>query len=178
MKLIIGLGNPGELYKKSRHNVGFMAIDEMITKISNLSSTSSLEFQKKLQSEVLITGDMIIAKPQTYMNSSGIAVSKIVNQYKIILSNLWVIHDDLDMRLGEYKMQKGKGPKIHKGILSIEEKLGGNDFWRVRMGVDNRQQGFRIPGEKYVLQNFDEEEKKVVDETLKRVIEVLIKERI
>jgi len=178
MYLIVGLGNPGEKYRNNRHNVGFMAIDELIAKISNHFSTSGLEFQKKLQSEILITGDMILAKPLTYMNSSGTAVSKIVNQYKVDLANLWVIHDDLDMRLGEYKVQKGKGPKIHNGILSIEEKLGDKHFWRVRIGVDNRQEGFRIPGEKYVLQNFTEEERNIIDETIKSVVEVLINERI
>ncbi|OGH08326.1 MAG: aminoacyl-tRNA hydrolase [Candidatus Levybacteria bacterium RBG_16_35_6] len=178
MKLIIGLGNPGPKYHSNRHNVGFLVIDELAKGFTKKTSNINFEFQKKLQSNILVTSDFILAKPQTYMNSSGIAVSKIINQYKIDISNLWVIHDDLDMRLGEYKIQKGKGPKIHNGILSIEEKLGNKNFWRVRIGVDNRQKIFRIPGEKYVLQNFNEDEKKLVNETVERMVEVLINEGI
>jgi len=91
----------------------------------------------------------------------------------LLSTDLYIVHDDLDIKLGEYKIQKGKGPKVHKGINSIEKALGTDDFWRVRVGVDNRDSNNRTPGEQYVLQDFTSEEKeildKVLDETCKKL---------
>lgn len=94
--------------------------------------------------------------------------------YKIPTTNIYVIHDDLDLRLGEYKIQKGVGPKLHYGIQSIEEKLGNSDFWRIRIGVDNREPKNRTQGETYVLQEFTEEEKEILNKTLDKVVIDLI----
>lgn len=169
MKLIIGLGNPGEKFKGSRHNVGFMLIDLLTAEFQN----PNLQIEKKFDSEIIKTEGLILAKPQTFMNNSGEAVSKLVNFYKIPVDSLYVVHDDLDLRLGEYKIQKGIGPKLHNGIKSIEEKLGKGDFRRVRVGVDNRDQQNRIDGETYVLQNFTSEEKILLDEVFVKVKEDL-----
>src|SRR6185369_4075580 len=117
MRLFVGLGNPGKKYEKTRHNVGWLVLDSL--QIPN----TKFEVQKQFNAEVLKIGETILAKPQTFMNDSGVAVSAIVNFYKIEPDNIYVIHDDLDIKLGEYKIQKGKGPKQHNGILSIEEKL-------------------------------------------------------
>jgi len=135
MKLIVGLGNPGAKYAQNRHNSGFMLVDYLK---QNASFNSDVEY----------------LKPQTFMNKSGDEVSRKVNFYKIKPEDLVVIHDDLDLKLGEYKIQKGKGPKIHNGINHIEERLGTKDFWRVRIGVDARPIENRLPGDAYVLQNF------------------------
>jgi len=139
MKIILGLGNPGEKYKNNRHNVGYMVIDEIKTQKSKVKN-------------------IVAVKTNTFMNQSGEFVRKFVEQYGVSLPNLWVIHDDLDIPLGSYKIQKGKGPKLHNGINSIEEKLGTDEFWRVRVGVDNRDTNDRILGEDYVLQDFSDEE--------------------
>jgi PTH1 family peptidyl-tRNA hydrolase len=155
MKLIIGIGNPGEKYKNNRHNVGFMTIDKLPQK-------------SKIK----------IFKSQNFMNNSGEFVKKLVDQYKLDLSNLWVIHDDLDLRLGSYKIQFGKGPKEHKGLLSIYEKLGTKGFWHVRIGADNRGEDptsrKASRGEDYVLEDFTEEERKVIDKVIHEVCKKLV----
>ena len=181
MKLIIGIGNPGEKYKGNRHNVGWLVLDELkqeISKseflISNQTLNPNFQFQKKFQSEIVKLGNLILAKPQTMMNSSGKAVRKLVDHYKIKMPNLWVIHDDLDLRLGNYKIQKGKGPREHKGLLSIYEALRTKDFWHVRVGVDNRDKDSRTAGEAYVLQDFLPEEQKIVNEVIKKIVDGLI----
>ena len=129
------------------------------------------------------------------MNSSGEAVSNIVRQYKLKLPDIWVIHDDLDIPLGQYKIQLGKGPKVHNGLLSIYEKLGTRNFWHVRVGVDNRHgeiskslaaseavaesisrdpmRGVKrslIGGKKYVLEDFSREEMQILDKVIANIL--------
>ena len=116
---------------------------------------------------------LVLVKPQTFMNSSGQAVSAIATYYKLPAADLFVVHDDLDLRLGEYKIQKAIGPKVHGGINSIEQKLGNNNFWRVRIGVDNRSVDNRIAGEEYVLQSFSESEREDVDESIEKALQDL-----
>jgi len=152
MKLIVGLGNPGEEYINTRHNVGFMVVDRL-AKSSWKRSKSGLLIYSWLGSEVELI------KPQTFMNKSGEAVGLVVKKHNLIPDDIIVIHDDLDIQFGKYKIQKGKGPKVHKGVLSVERVLGGEDFWRVRVGTDNRQGDMKqILGEKYVLSKFSNEE--------------------
>ena len=151
MRLLIGLGNPGEKYKGNRHNVGHMVVEVLLEKGA-----------KK---------NLIAKKSDVFINNSGELVKKILDRYKLKAADLWVIHDDLDIPLGSYKIQKGKGPRLHNGINSIEEVLGSEDFWRVRVGVDNRNPEDRISGEEYVLQDFGAEEAKL----LKPVIDQICK---
>lgn len=158
MKLIVGLGNPEEKYLKTRHNAGFMVVERVAAELG----IPSFKSNKKLLSLITSNRSIILAKPTTFMNSSGRAVAKLVSHFKVDPDSLWVVHDDLDIPLGKYKIQKGVGPKIHKGIASIEESLGRDDFWRVRVGVDNRNPLTRIAGEQYVLQNFSQDELKII----------------
>lgn len=151
MKLLIGLGNPGNEYTRTRHNAGFLFLDAI--------SEGSFDANKYVLSEVLkMTDGTVLAKPSTFMNDSGKAVKALMDYFHTTITDVVIIHDDLDVRLGEYKVQSGKGPKDHNGILSIEETLGTKDFLRVRVGVDNRDPLNRIPGEHYVLQEFTKEE--------------------
>jgi len=154
MKLIIGLGNPRGEYQNTRHNAGFLVADE-------------------LQKAKLLV-DVVVRKSDTFMNESGVFVKKLVDQYKLDPSNLYIVHDDLDIPLGSYKIQFGTGPKDHNGVNSVEMELGTKDFWRVRVGIDNRKPGDRIPGEEYTLQDFTEEERKVLDESIKKLLIDLI----
>lgn len=159
MKLIVGLGNPGAEYDGTRHNVGYGVIDEL----------------QKLK----LPARMVVKRTGVFMNSSGDAVKKLVDFYKVGLDDLWVVHDDLDIALGAYKIQMGKGPKDHKGIASIEERLG-EEFWRVRVGVENRGEKVahatvKISGEEYVLQKFSEEEKKVLEKVVLEICKKLAK---
>lgn len=182
MKLIIGLGNPGKKYDNTRHNVGFMVLDKLKTTIFNLKfeiykQTQDPEFKnsKKLQAEIVKIGDLILAKPTTFMNLSGVAVRNLISQYRNILisKNLYVVHDDLDIKLGDYKIEFAHGPLLHNGIASIETELATKDFWRVRIGVDNRSPENRIQGEEYVLQEFTEEEKDILNQTIEKTTKEL-----
>lgn len=172
MKLIIGLGNPGEKYSNNRHNVGQMLVDRLQ---STVYSHSSWENNRKLDAVVCSpkSVDVLLAKPLAFMNDSGEAIQKLVNFYKVDLNDLYIVHDDLDIRLGAYKIQKGKGPKIHNGVNSVEESLGTPEFWRVRVGVDNRDTKNRMPGEAYVLQDFTEDELEILNEVLSKVVKEL-----
>lgn len=168
MKLIIGLGNPGEKYKNNRHNVGFMVVDDIVTwyRAQVIGSPD----KKHVTCYMLPVTRDILAKPQTFMNNSGTAVKKLVDWFKIKLEGLYIIHDDLDIPLGEYKIQRGKGPKLHYGVRSVEEALGTPDFWRVRVGVDNRNPGNRTSGEQYVLEDFTPKEQQIFADVVERII--------
>ena len=177
MKLIVGLGNPGKQYEKTRHNVGFQIADSLQTAVS---SGKEWEFEIKFNADVCRpkAADVLLAKPQTFMNDSGRAVQMIASFYKIAPLDIWIIHDDLDIRLGEYKVEKGHGPKLHYGINSIEKALGSESFWRVRIGVDNRQPDSRIPGEDYVLQPFTDDEfitiNKIIDTVTSELVNSIV----
>lgn len=145
MKLIVGLGNPGEKYKNTRHNVGFMVLDQ-------------LEKEKP--------EGFILAKPNTFMNLSGPAVKKLTKRYSLNADELIVIHDDIDIPIGEFKIQKGRGAAGHKGVQSIIDALKTKDFWRLRIGICP-QKGKPENVEKFVLQNFTKEEKEI----LKKIME-------
>jgi PTH1 family peptidyl-tRNA hydrolase len=170
MKLIVGLGNPGEKYKNNRHNVGFMFVDYLLKmqneKCKNQNDNLKFKMNKFLFSEIIEFHDLILAKPQTFMNESGIAANKIIANYGLRIADLFVVHDDLDIPLGTFHIQKGVGPKLHNGISSIEQHLKTKDFWRIRIGVDNRDSEKRIDGETYVLQDFLLTEKAVLQNTI------------
>lgn len=172
MKLIVGLGNPGEKYVNNRHNVGFMTVDRLQ---STVYSNTNWEDNSKFDAVVcsLKSVDTLLVKPQTFMNDSGWSVGKIVNWYKIPPDDVYVIYDDLDICLGEYKTQKGKGPKVHNGVKSVDKALDNRQYWHVRIGVDNRSPENRIPGEQYVLQDFSEDELRIVGVVLSKVTEEL-----
>ncbi len=171
MKIIVGLGNPGEEYEKTRHNAGFMFIDK-------LAGKDSFEMDKKQEAEILKRDSLLLIKPQTFMNDSGRAVRKIMDFYKAGIEDVVIVHDDLDIAFGEYKIQKEKGPKVHNGLKSVEQYLGRKDFLRVRIGIDNRQPvtGYGT-GADYVLSKMSKEELKeinaVMDEIIRELAETL-----
>ena len=156
MKLIVGLGNPGKQYENTRHNVGYMVID-------------------KIKNQKLKIKNMMLVKTNVFMNNSGEAIKKLTTDYRLQTTDLYVVHDDLDIPLGQFKIQYGRGPKDHKGIQSIEETLGTNEFWRVRVGVDNRDPSDRIPGEEYVLQEWTSQEYEIVNRVIKQVTREIIR---
>ena len=172
MKLIVGLGNKGEEYKDTRHNAGFMAIDQLLGRLGHEKKFST---DKKFESEIVKLKNVILVRPQTFMNNSGRAVRKIMDYYKIELGDLAVIHDDLDIRMGEYKIQKGVGPKIHNGLSSVEQTLGNKDFLRIRIGVDNRQTNlFYGSGADYVLARLSSGEKELMEKTIDKALDELL----
>lgn len=168
MKIIVGLGNPGSEYKKTRHNVGFMMIDKM-------AKGEKFSLNKKFEAEILEINGWILVKPQTYMNDSGRAIRKILDFYKLEPSELVLVHDDLDFELGLWKIQMGVGPKIHNGVNSVEQYLGTKDFLRVRVGIDNRKnRPTSLSGADYVLENFGKEESEKIEKILDDVIAQLL----
>ncbi len=173
MKIIVGLGNPGEKYEKNRHNVGFVVVDSLYVKLG--LSDQKFQMNKKFNAEIVQTKDCILVKPQTFMNDSGKAVSAIARFYKLENKDLYVVHDDLDIALGNYKIQFGKGPQIHNGLLSIEQDLGTDQFWNVRVGVENRSvRGNKgIPGVVYSLQDFNQDEKIILDGVVQKIVDEL-----
>lgn len=150
MKIIVGLGNPGKKYKDAFHNVGFRAVDAFCNKNR---IESDFKENKKFVAEVLETElnseKIIFAKPLTFMNKSGEAVSKIINFYKNSLQNLTVLHDDLDIELGKIKVSFARGAAGHRGIESIIQHLGTNEFNRIRIGI--KKENLKMTPEMYVL---------------------------
>jgi len=160
MKLIVGLGNPNVEYKKTRHNAGFMFVDKLVEK-------EQFFLDKKKEAEILILKNYILVKPQTFMNDSGRAVRKIMDFYKLGVADVIVVHDDLDIAFGEFKIQKEKGPKVHNGVRSVERCIGETDFWRVRIGIDNRQPNVNYgTGADYVLSKLSKAELMELDEVV------------
>ncbi len=168
--LIVGLGNPGREYKDNRHNVGFMLID----RLSVLLDARMNRLQSKsLVALVAYQGrKIILAKPQTYMNLSGQAVQGLVRFYKLPLENVIVAHDDLDLPFGVIRLRPGGGAGGQKGVASIIERLGSQDFRRLRMGI-GRPPGRMDPTD-YVLQDFPRVDLLTLSEVLGRAAEAAL----
>ena len=155
MKLIIGLGNPGSEYLNNRHNVGFMALDKLYahylfenwrSKLGGLFSTASLGSEK-----------ILLVKPQTFMNLSGICVAKFKQFFKINVADIFVIYDDIDLGFGEVKIKQGGGDAGHKGVRSISQHLKTKDFNRIRLGIGRPSTKEEVSH--FVLSNFSKTEK-------------------
>lgn len=137
MNLVVGLGNPGEKYASTRHNIGFMVIDRVLKDL--VSADTTWELKKDINAFVFKRGDLIFAKPQTFMNASGIAIRKLVELYQIPVENIWVIHDDIDLPIGKIRVRSGGGTAGHHGIESLIRELGQDTFVRFRLGVGRGQ---------------------------------------
>ena len=177
MNLIVGLGNPGRGYANNRHNVGFICL-------SHFARTQGIRFDKKQGRARIGTGKVadskvVIAKPQTYMNSSGESVSRLIKKFDINLDDLLVIHDDLDLPLGRIRIRHGGGSGGHKGINSITSKLGSQDFIRLRVGIGRpvKNEGTTEFSDDeiitYVLSDFTPDEKQTITQVIPRVSEAI-----
>ncbi len=149
MKLIVGLGNPGERYEKNRHNIGFMTVDAIVR---DYGFSSSKTKHSALTYDGQIAGQRVIAiKPQTYMNLSGQSVQQVCAFYRISIGEVVVLHDDLDLPLGRVKAKQGGGHGGHNGLRSIDAHCG-KEYARIRMGIGHPGDKNRV--QSYVLQNF------------------------
>lgn len=167
MKLVVGLGNPGEKYAKTRHNVGFRILDEILK-----TYAASPSFNKKFEAIVYsLDEDRLLVKPQTFMNVSGKAVNRLANFYKVKPEGLLVVHDDVDLEFGEVKHVFGRGSAGHKGVQSIIDATGSDQFSRVRVGIGRPNVPIDI--EEWVLQNFTEDPADV-EHLISRAAEVVI----
>lgn len=176
MKLIVGLGNPGGKYNKTRHNLGFEVIEEFV---KHKIPAESWSLNKKLKSEIVRYGDLILAKPQTYMNNSGQAVKLLADYFKIPVADLVVIHDELDLPLGKIKVRSGGAAAGHHGVESIIKALGDDKFVRVRLGIGNlrslsgERKGIHFNAEHFVLETFMPNERAKVKHLTKQAIKAL-----
>lgn len=174
MKLIVGLGNPEKKYFSTRHNVGFLSVDNIRESLLHERGVfvSDWKNEKMFNSEISFVSFnsenvAILLKPLTYMNCSGEAVSKVVKKYDIVnlTDNLILIYDDLDIKFGSFKIQIGKSPKSHNGVNNVIEMVRTDNFKNVRIGIENRL-GRPIKGEDFVLMNFSKDEEIALNEVL------------
>ena len=169
MYLIIGLGNPGNCYRSTRHNIGFMVIAELAAKLE-------IELKHKTFDACWGKGKIggiavILGMPQTYMNLSGRAVQKLLAYFKADINDLIVVHDDLDLPLGTMRIKRGGGNAGHNGLASIEQQLGSPDFIRVRLGIDKPTHKSRT--ESYVLGAFRVEEVPLLPEIINKAADAV-----
>jgi len=168
--LITGLGNPGREYRENRHNAGFMVLDQ-------LAARFGITFTR-LESKALVTKTeyqgqrLVLAKPQTYMNLSGTSVSSLLRFYKVPIENLLVAYDDVDLPLGILRIRPDGGSAGQKGMVSIIERLGTDNFARLRVGIG------RPPGQKdaatYVLENFSSQELEFLSPAIDRATDAVL----
>lgn len=162
MKLIVGLGNPGVDYARTRHNAGFMAIDRLA---ESLNAGGEKKLGKALVRPAFAGAErLLLAKPQSYMNLSGEPLWQVLNYYKGGIEGLIVVHDDLDLPLGRLRFKTSGGTGGHKGIKSITDRLGSDAYDRLKIGI-GRPPAF-MSTEDYVLQPFSPEERDMLDEAL------------
>ncbi|HBT20686.1 MAG TPA: aminoacyl-tRNA hydrolase [Peptococcaceae bacterium] len=164
MKLVVGLGNPGPRYEKTRHNVGFMAVDMLG---ESLGVKVERKFGLSFIAEVFFKGEkLILAKPQCYMNRSGAAVSELIEYFKLSPEDLIVIHDDMDLELGRIRIRLKGSYGGHRGIKSIIENLGTQYFCRIKIGIGRPPAG--VDPSDYVLSSFSGEEWEIVENAVER----------
>lgn len=157
MYLVVGLGNPGEEFTKTRHNIGFRVVDELSQRY-NLKLKNSKVCNCLYAKINKNNHDIILLKPQTFMNNSGISVVKIKKKYSIRTDCIIVVHDEIDLPFGKIKIKFGGGTAGHNGLKSIVEHIGSNEFIRIRIGIGKPQKKEEVA--EYVLSQFNSEERK------------------
>jgi len=170
VKLIVGLGNPGSRYAGTRHNIGFLILDA-------LARTADIEMsRRKFDSHIgrgMISGvPVVLAKPQTFMNLSGVAVGAAARYFGTEAEEVLIVHDDMDFPVGDVRIKVGGGAGGHKGLLSIIDHLGGSGFTRIRVGIGRPPAGEMAEG--YVLERFSEREMETVSHTIEQARDAVI----
>jgi len=168
--LIIGLGNPGREYRETRHNVGFMLVDRLAVKLD--ARFTRLQARALIASATYQDRKIILAKPQTFMNLSGQSAQGLVHFYKLPFPNLLVAHDDLDLPLGMIRIRPDGGSAGQKGMSSIIERFGTDEFPRLRIGINHPPGQMQVPD--YVLQEFSSPDLATISETLNRAVEAVL----
>ena len=165
MKLIVGLGNPGRKYKATKHNIGFVCLD-------NFAKKNKLKFKKeqKFKGESLKIGNLILLKPHTFMNNSGQSVRQIMDFYVIDIKDILIIHDDLDLSFGKIRLREKGSSGGHNGIKSVISHIQTENFKRLRIGIDKNP---LYETHDYVLSSFSKEEKKLIEPILDQVIGII-----
>ncbi len=177
MKIIVGLGNPGQEFENTRHNAGFMLVDKLAH-----DAGATWKFNKHFKAELAESRGVFFVKPQTFMNDSGVAVTAVLSYYKLLPKTLGilkakgadlsqiltVIHDDLDIPFGTYKVSVNSRSAGHKGVQSIINHLKTKNFRRIRLGIKTPNRG-QIPADKFVLMKFNADEKEKLNALIKTI---------
>ncbi|MBR4617866.1 MAG: aminoacyl-tRNA hydrolase [Bacilli bacterium] len=166
MKLIVGLGNPGNEYKNTRHNVGFLMLDAYIKDDKNWKEKfNGLYIERFINQE-----KVIFLKPLSFMNLSGEVVKKYMDFFHIDINDILIIHDDLDLNLGVYRLRSSGSSGGHNGLKNIEKNIGSNEYKRLKIGISNDKS---IDTKNYVLGHFSENEKRLLDNIFKTVKNII-----
>ncbi len=169
MKVIAGLGNPGEQYRQTRHNIGFLAVEALAQRWSLLWEKG--HFEGFIARGRFKDMECLLVKPQTFMNRSGLCVAPLLRFYKVVLSDLFVFYDDLDLPLGRIRIKWGGGDGGHHGVGSLIDVLGSEGFIRLRLGIGRPPQG--VDPVQYVLEPWSNEERKELPQMIQRSGEIL-----
>jgi peptidyl-tRNA hydrolase, PTH1 family len=168
--LIIGLGNPGREYRETRHNVGFMLLDKLTLRLN--TRFTRMQSKALVASSIYKERKIVLAKPQTFMNLSGQSVQGLLHFYKLPLENLLIAHDDLDLPVGTIRIRPDGRSAGQRGMTSTIEKLGTDEFPRLRLGIGRPPGQMQAPD--YVLQNFIESDLTIISETIDRAVEAVL----
>lgn len=174
MIIIVGLGNPGKQYKNTRHNLGFLALDFFARKYRFPKFKMKRSCLAEITTKKIEGKEIVLMKPQTFMNLSGKAVKLFSKKYKINPDHFWIVHDDLAIPFEKIKISFGKGAAGHKGIQSILEEFNQNNFLRFRIGI--KPEGVLISGFKkdvFVLKNFEKKEGAAIKKIIKKTVEAI-----
>ncbi len=168
MKLIVGLGNPGREYENTRHNIGFRMIDQFASKLGVTINKSKFN---GLYAEAVVNQEkVILLKPQSYINLSGEVIRKFVDFYKISIDDILIIHDDLDLPVGVYKIKQKGSSGGHNGLKNIELHLGTQDYKRIKIGISNNK---NIDTKDYVLGKLSKEEETIFHKIEEMILVIL-----
>jgi len=170
VKIFVGIGNPGAEYKNTRHNAGFMVIDNFLKKVESYHEKKYRYFFSFCTE--IDRNKVILVKPRVYINESGIAVKKVLDTLKVKPEDLVIIHDDLGIKTGKIKITFDKGDNGHKGIISIFNEINTRDFYRIRIGI-GKEEKIEIPYVKYVLSPFETDEILSVKEAIEKATEAI-----
>ena len=162
LRMVVGLGNPGEAYAKTRHNAGFMAVDKLSDAFS--IALDKQKFDARFGIGFINGVKIVLAKPMAYMNRSGPQVQNVAGYFRILCEDMLVVHDDIDLAFGRLKIKEKGGDGGHKGVRSIMDAFGGGDFTRLRIGVGRPEADENAAD--YVLGKFTLEEKKVLSQII------------
>ncbi|OEG00293.1 aminoacyl-tRNA hydrolase [Vulcanibacillus modesticaldus] len=172
MKIIVGLGNPGKKYEYTKHNIGFLTIDNLTKKIGENSMIKDISKFNALITKISHNNQQVLlVKPLTYMNLSGEAVRPILDWYKIDIEDMIIIYDDLDLPLGKIRIREKGSAGGHNGMKSIIQNVGTDQFKRIRIGIDRKEE---IPVVDYVLTPFSAQEKTVIEKSINTVSDAII----
>ncbi|MBI5420975.1 MAG: aminoacyl-tRNA hydrolase [Parcubacteria group bacterium] len=179
--LIIGLGNTGEKYEKTYHNVGSLAIDHLAQKLSLTPKILKIPIRwnfRKITSTIFSSEELILAKPSCYMNESGTVVAPLLKHYSVPPDHLVVVHDDSDIILGNFKLKFGGSSGGHRGIESIIQTTGTQDFWHLKIGIrpEESESPIRLKAERLVLQHIGEEKQTILDQAIDNALDSLLQE--